>query len=116
MFLDFFRKNKIPLTDRKGKTIYVKPQNKDKYILTKRGWLLKDKVYVRLSTKLVPMKGIVRCIDRRTGWQIYLDEIALKKAQAEQWERFERDFMKQHNPEWLENFEKEHGRYWYRDN
>ncbi len=111
----FSKSKKIPLTDRKGKIIYVREEDKDKYVLTNRGWLLKDKVYVELGRKLDPMKGKVWHIFKRTGWEIHRDEIELKKAMERQWEEFERNFMKEHDPEWLENFEREHGRFWYRN-
>lgn len=121
MFLNFFRKNKIPLTDYQGKTIYVKPENKDKYILTRyHGWVKKDKLYVRLGQKHVIGKDgygkFVRYIDRRKGMQIYLDDKESKRKRDEQWESFGRDFCMKQDPEYWINFEKEHGRYWYRDN
>lgn len=40
--MNIFKRNKIALTDRRGKTIYVKQDKVDNYVLTANGWLLKN--------------------------------------------------------------------------
>lgn len=110
-----FRKNKIPLTDREGKTIYVKPEDKDKYVLTYRGWLLKDKVYTCHSNRIDPEKGLVKCVYKKTGWQIHLEELESDKVLDRSWEEHGRPWLQEHDPEWLKEFEKEHGQVFCRD-
>lgn len=79
-----FRTNKVALTDKKGKTIYVKKEDEDKYVLTNRGWLLKDKVYTELGRVLDPIKGYTPHIFKRTGWEIHLEELERERAWKEE--------------------------------
>lgn len=65
-----FVKGKVPLTDRMGKTIYVRADEVDKYVLTAMGWLQKDKEYK--VSRLVGTKPIEM---KKTGWEIHLGEL-----------------------------------------
>lgn len=75
MAFDFLHANKVALTDKEGKTIYVKNEDVDKYVLTNRGWLLKDKVYPTKVRRWDESKGFISQTVKRTGWEIHLVEL-----------------------------------------
>ena len=79
MGISLHKTDRVPLTDLSGKTIYIKKGEEDKYVLTKKGWLLKDKTYTEFGTKVDPVKGIVPHLYRRTGWEIHLEELEREK-------------------------------------
>lgn len=83
--INFGKANKVPLTDRNGKTIYVNAEDRDKYVLTNKGWLLKDKVYTELGKKydFIKMQYVFH-IFKRTGWEIHLEELERQRQWKEE--------------------------------
>ena len=85
----------------------MKPEDVDKYVLTYRGWLMKDKVYTCRSNRVDPVKGLVKHVYKKTGWEIHLSELESQKRSKRDVEEFYRPWLQEHDPEWLENFERE---------